>query len=109
RCRRLRRYERARQRRQHRTGPRACASRDEGAVDDGSRWYGLGRDASGGVRLRADRERSSVMTQDVWILGIHMTKFGKHPDRDVLDLASEAALGALRDGGVTMQDMGILA
>src|SRR5262249_35092492 len=46
---------------------------------------------------------------DVWILGIHMTKFGKHPDLDTVDLAAEAARGALADGGVTMKDMGILA
>ena len=46
---------------------------------------------------------------DVWILGIHMTKFGKHPGRDVVDLGAEAALAALADGGVTMQDMGVLA
>jgi len=38
-----------------------------------------------------------------------MTKFGKHPDRDSVDLASEAALGALRDSGTTMKDMGVLA
>ena len=46
---------------------------------------------------------------DIWILGIHMTKFGKHPDKDTIDLAAEAAMGALKDGGVTMRDMGILA
>ncbi len=46
---------------------------------------------------------------DVWILGINMTKFGKHPDKDPVDLASEAALAALADGGVTMKDMGVLA
>lgn len=46
---------------------------------------------------------------DVWILGITMTKFGKHKDKDVLDLAAEAALGALADGGVKMKDMGVLA
>src|SRR5689334_7130626 len=49
------------------------------------------------------------MADDIWILGIHMTKFGKHPDKDTIDLASEAAMGALADGGVTMRDMGILA
>ena len=49
------------------------------------------------------------MGDDVWILGITMTKFGKHPDKDVLDLAAEAALAALADGGVTMQQMQILA
>lgn len=46
---------------------------------------------------------------DVWILGIHMTKFGKRPDVDTIDLAAEAALGALGDAGVRMKDMGILA
>jgi len=49
------------------------------------------------------------MSDDIWILGIKMTKFGKHPDKDTIDLASEAALAALADGGVTMKDMGVLA
>ncbi|HRB05264.1 MAG TPA: thiolase family protein, partial [Ilumatobacteraceae bacterium] len=49
------------------------------------------------------------MSDDIWILGIHMTKFGKYPDRDIVDLASQAALAALADGGVTMKDMGVLA
>jgi acetyl-CoA acyltransferase len=46
---------------------------------------------------------------DIWILGIHMTKFGKHPQEDTVDLAAEAAMTALADGGVTMKDMGVLA
>ena len=50
-----------------------------------------------------------MATDDIWILGIHMTKFGKHPDQDIVDLASEAARAALADGGVKMRDMGILA
>ena len=49
------------------------------------------------------------MSDDIWILGIHMTKFGKYPDKDTVDLASQAALAALADGGVTMKDMGVLA
>jgi acetyl-CoA acyltransferase len=49
------------------------------------------------------------MADNVWILGITMTKFGKHADKDVVDLASEAAMGALADGGVTMAEMGIMA
>jgi len=49
------------------------------------------------------------MAEDVWILGIRMTKFGKHPDLDTIDLASEAALGAMADGGVTIKDIGVLA
>jgi acetyl-CoA acyltransferase len=49
------------------------------------------------------------MADDVWILGINMTKFGKHPDKDVIDLGAEAARAALKDGGVTMKDMGVMA
>jgi acetyl-CoA acetyltransferase len=49
------------------------------------------------------------MSEAVWILGINMTKFGKHPDKDTVDLAAEAAQAALADGGVTMADMGVLA
>ncbi|MCP3939373.1 MAG: thiolase family protein [Actinomycetia bacterium] len=49
------------------------------------------------------------MVEDVWILGINMTKFGKHFDKDVVDLGAEAAMAAMADGGVTMADMGILA
>ena len=49
------------------------------------------------------------MSDAVWILGIKMTKFGKHTDKDIADLASEAALAALADGGVTMGEMGIMA
>ena len=45
----------------------------------------------------------------VWILGISMTKFGKHPDKDTVDLAAEATLAALADAGVRMKDMGVLA
>ncbi|MBV9665152.1 MAG: thiolase family protein, partial [Actinobacteria bacterium] len=49
------------------------------------------------------------MADDVFILGITMTKFGKHPDKDTVDLAAEATMGALKDGGVTMKDIGVLA
>jgi acetyl-CoA acyltransferase len=49
------------------------------------------------------------MADDVWILGIHMTKFGKHPDLDTIDLAAQATQAALADAGVTMGEMGILA
>ncbi len=50
-----------------------------------------------------------MASDDIYILGINMTKFGKHPDKDTVDLASAAALAALADGGVTMKDMGVLA
>lgn len=50
-----------------------------------------------------------MASDDVWILGINMTKFGKRPDDDVVDLAAEATMAALADAGVTMADMGVLA
>jgi acetyl-CoA acyltransferase len=49
------------------------------------------------------------MSEPVWILGIHMTKFGKHPDKDTVDLAAEAALAALADAGTSIKEMGVLA
>jgi acetyl-CoA acyltransferase len=49
------------------------------------------------------------LSETVWILGIHMTRFGKHPDKDSVDLAVEAATGAMRDAGVEIDDLGVLA
>ena len=46
---------------------------------------------------------------DVWILGINMTKFGKHTDKDTVDLAAQATMAALADAGVTMKDMQVMA
>jgi acetyl-CoA acetyltransferase len=49
------------------------------------------------------------MSDAVWILGASMTKFMRYRDKDSIDLASDAALAALDDGGVSIFDMGILA
>ncbi len=46
---------------------------------------------------------------DVWVLGTHMTRFGRYPDKDWVDLASESAMAAMADGKVTIHDMEILA
>ena len=46
---------------------------------------------------------------DIWILGINMTKFGKHPDKDVVDLGADAIQAALKDAGVSMKDIGVMA
>ncbi len=45
------------------------------------------------------------MSNDVYIVGIDMIKFGKFPDRTVPDLGAEAALLALDDAGLTINDM----
>jgi acetyl-CoA acyltransferase len=45
---------------------------------------------------------------DVWILGAAMTKFGRYTDRDVIDLAAEATMAALADGGATVHDLDVI-
>ena len=45
----------------------------------------------------------------VWVLGTHMTAFGRYPDKDAVDLASASAIAAMQDGGVTIHDMEVLA
>ena len=45
----------------------------------------------------------------VWVLGTHMTPFGRYPDRDSVDLAAESAMAALADGEVTIHDIDVLA
>src|SRR5580700_698152 len=50
-----------------------------------------------------------MSADSLWVLGIHMTKFGKHKDKDLTDLAAEACLGALTDAGLTMAQMQVMA
>jgi acetyl-CoA acyltransferase len=47
--------------------------------------------------------------RDVFVLGVGMIRFGRYPDRDVHELAAEAALLALADAGMTIADIGFLA
>ena len=49
------------------------------------------------------------MRDPIWLVGTAMTPFGRFPDRDLLDLASDAALSALTDAGLSMSDVGVLA
>ena len=49
------------------------------------------------------------MSDDLWIIGTSMTPFGRHLDRDVTDLAVDASLGALRDAGMTMGGVQVMA
>src|SRR5439155_9844448 len=81
---------------------------DEGSAHDVSDWHC--KERRGGSRFPFRAAGGQLMASgDVWILGIHMTKFGKHPDKDLIDLAAEASMAALADGGVTMADIGVLA
>lgn len=42
---------------------------------------------------------------DVYVVGIDMIKFGRFPDKTVPELGAQAALMALDDAGLTIQDM----
>jgi acetyl-CoA acyltransferase len=44
----------------------------------------------------------------VWIVGADMSAFGRHKLADTIDLASQAAIGALNDSGLTIHDMQVL-
>src|SRR5260370_27597865 len=55
-----------------------------------------------------DQRERLMAENDVWILGAAMTKFGRYTDKDVIDLASEASMAALNDGGVTIHDMDVM-
>ena len=49
------------------------------------------------------------MSEDVWIIGAGMLPVGRYPDRDVVDLAADAALAGLADARLGMPDIGVLA
>jgi acetyl-CoA acyltransferase len=42
---------------------------------------------------------------DVYVVGIDMIRFGRYPDKTVVQLAAEAALSALDDCGLSMRDV----
>jgi len=44
-------------------------------------------------------------SEDVYIAGIDMIKFGKFPDRSISTLGAEAALLALDDAGITINEI----
>jgi len=46
--------------------------------------------------------------RDVAIVGGTMLKFGRYPDKDVATLASEAAIGAMKDAGCSIKDVEIV-
>ena len=44
--------------------------------------------------------------EDVYLVGVSMTAFGKHLEKSVKDMTREAVDGALRDAGITNDDIG---
>lgn len=48
------------------------------------------------------------LAREVAIIGVGMTKFGKHPDKTIKDLAREATWKAIRDANVNAKDIGAI-
>jgi acetyl-CoA acyltransferase len=49
------------------------------------------------------------MAAEVFVAGVGMLKFGRHPEKDVPELGGEAALLALDDAGLGIQDVQFMA
>ncbi len=49
------------------------------------------------------------MADSLWVVGVAMTRFMRYPDKDLIDLGSEAALAALADAGLTIFNADVLA
>src|SRR3989454_9648923 len=47
--------------------------------------------------------------RDVYIAGVAMIRFGRYPERDVPDLGAEAVLLALKDAGLSIKDVELMA
>ena len=47
--------------------------------------------------------------RDVYVAGVAMIRFGRYPDRDVPDLGAEAVLLALKDAGLGIRDVEMMA
>src|SRR2546426_11082109 len=47
--------------------------------------------------------------RDVYVAGVAMIRFGRYPERDVPDLGAEAVLGALKDAGLSIKDVELMA
>jgi acetyl-CoA acetyltransferase len=45
------------------------------------------------------------MADEVYVLGVGMTRFGKHPDRDAADLGTEAVRLAIADAGIDPREV----
>ncbi len=43
--------------------------------------------------------------RDVALMGVGLIKFGRYPEKTVVDLAAEACLNALKDAGITMKEV----
>ncbi len=47
--------------------------------------------------------------KDVAMVGGNMIKFGRYPDKDVVQLAADATIGALKDAGISINDVEMVA
>src|SRR3990170_1767762 len=99
---------RARVRRSPRGSPRARSDRRRGAGGGTNRHGGRalaravrrGRPRAGADRLPLPPGSGGAAVSDVYVIGVGMTPFGKHPERNATDLGADAALAAIHDAGI---------
>src|SRR5438046_8408762 len=56
-----------------------------------------------------DRLLGASAMRDVYVAGVAMIRFGRYPERDVPDLGAEAGLLALKDTGLSIKDVELMA
>ena len=47
--------------------------------------------------------------REVAVVGANMLKFGRYPEQDVVQLASRAAIAALKDAGISIKDVELVS
>ncbi|MEE8386512.1 MAG: thiolase family protein, partial [Dehalococcoidia bacterium] len=47
--------------------------------------------------------------KDVYIVGVGIIKYGRYPEKTVVDLGAEAVITALKDANMTMKDVQMAA
>src|SRR5438046_5053909 len=88
---------------------RAAPLRHAGRDDDRRLPAGPGRQRRGRLLLPPRSGLGASAMRDVYVAGVAMIRFGRYPERDVPDLGAEAVLLALKDAGLSVKDVELMA
>src|SRR5256884_2033685 len=88
---------------------RAAPLRHAGRDDDRRLPAGPGRQRRGRLLLPPRSGLGASAMRDVYVAGVAMIRFGRYPERDVPDLGAEAVLLALKDAGLSIKDVELMA
>src|SRR2546425_928825 len=88
---------------------RAAPLRHAGRDDDRRLPAGPGRQRRSRLLLPPRSGLGASAMRDVYVAGVAMIRFGRYPERDVPDLGAEAVLLALKDAGLSVKDVELMA